>query len=231
MNLYALLLDAVLVIIALWCVASGFRKGFLRVVSMAVWMTVFILAVSLWSGPLAQWGYTRFLEEPVLAAVHESVESGSLEAYGAVDAVFEALPGILKDFMLDSLGVRENLNSLIGQTASESVRVVAEEIIAPILISALQALICLLIFFICVIIGKMLNRLLERFNRVPVLGPLNAVLGAAAGVVQAGLILYILCVTAQAVIGLTNGSLSWLNREIIADTYLFRSLCALWAAG
>lgn len=229
MNWYALLLDAVLVIVALWCVASGFRKGLLRLLSMAVGMAAFILAVSLWSGPLARWGYTRFFEEPVLAAVHESVESGALEAYGAVDAVFEALPGILRDFMLESFGIKENLNSLIGQTASESVQIVAEEIIAPILISALQALICLLIFFICVIIGKMLNRLLERFNRVPVLGPLNAMLGAAVGVVQAGLVLYILCVTARAVIGLTNGSLSWLNEGIIADTYIFRSLCALWA--
>lgn len=61
-------------------------------------------------------------------------------------------------------------------------------------------------------------------DRIPVLGPVNAALGALLGVVQAGVVIYLLALAVEVVISLTADRLEWLNTGIVDATILFRRI-------
>ena len=62
MNLYAVLLDVIVVLILLLITLSAYRKGFLHSVILLAGYVASVIAAALLSGPAAGFIYERFLE-------------------------------------------------------------------------------------------------------------------------------------------------------------------------
>lgn len=226
MNLYAMLLDVMVVLLLLLITISAYRKGFLHSVVLLAGYVISIVAASLFSKPAAEWIYGRFLEPALLERIQEALASmpGLEQAEKLIHELAELLPDIIANPVLAAYGGEAGLAGLLEDGAAVTGQAVSEQIVGPIVISMLQALLCLLIFLICVIIIKIIARTMQGVDRIPVLGPVNAALGALLGVVQAGVVIYLLALAVEVVISLTADRLEWLNTGIVDATILFRRI-------
>ena len=224
MNLYAVLFDVIVVLILLLITLSAYRKGFLHSVILLAGYVASVIAAALLSGPAAGFIYERFLEPSLLEKTQELLDSvpGLDQAEILIHELTELLPDVIVNPVLAAYGGEAGLAGLLENGAVLSGQAVSEHVVGPIVISMLQALLCLLIFFICVIIIKMIARSVQGVGRVPVLGPVNSALGAFLGVLQAIVAVYLLALAVSVIISLTADQLEWLNTGIVNATILFR---------
>ena len=89
-------------------------------------------------------------------------------------------------------------------------------------------LFCLLIFILCAIIIRALASVFGAVRKIPVVGTLNAVLGAGVGVVFAVLVLFLLGIAGSLFIALSAGGVSWFNQEIIDQSFVYRFFFGLF---
>lgn len=84
----------------------------------------------------------------------------------------------------------------------------------------------LVIFSIISLVFRFLVSLGRGVNHIPVVGQLNQLLGLGVGVVKAAIEGYIAVLLLMLIVGLTKGSLDFLNYQVLEDTVLIR-----WIAG
>lgn len=228
MQLFSLVLDIVLLVTALLLIRRAYRNGFLRSVVLFVGLLAAIflsIGLSRW---LANVLYEQCFRSAVIEQVNEVVQStaGEVSIADLFEDLMGALPGFFRNPVLSVFGGQEQISAQLqeqtGGVLDSLGRVVADTIVGPIAISLLQVICCLLIFLICVIIVRLAASLFKGLYAVPILGTVNSVLGAVVGVFQAAIGIYILALLAYIVVSMTGNTLSWLNREIIDNTYLFR---------
>lgn len=68
----------------------------------------------------------------------------------------------------------------------------------------------------------MVASLFKGFYAIPILGPVNAVLGGIVGIFKAGIILYVLAIVGSMVISLSGDKLSWFNSGIVENSHIFK---------
>ena len=95
-------------------------------------------------------------------------------------------------------------------------------VVKPIVVFLLQTVLCLLIFAVCAIIVKAIAAMFRKFYELPILGPINSILGGVIGIFEAAIVLFVLALAVSVVIALTSNELKWLNTNVIESTNLFR---------
>ena len=88
-------------------------------------------------------------------------------------------------------------------------------------IKTIEAIFFLLLFAACMVLVRCLTRVLRGVERLPVIGPVNALLGAAMGAIEVLVLFFVAAVTVRLLLDFTGG-FTWLNEEIISSTRLFR---------
>lgn len=61
-----------------------------------------------------------------------------------------------------------------------------------------------------------------RTSAIPIVGPLNSVLGGCVGAVEGVLYLYLMVAIASLVLALTGDSIPYLNRQTLESTWILR---------
>lgn len=228
MNLYSLILDAVVIILAILIIRAGYRRGFLHSITMAIGFVAAAVIAMTFSGYAARYLYDGFLEKPIADAIEHTVlaETDALSFDTVVPELLDKLPKIVSNSVLAVYGGEADLIRSLQEGTDGALEnfgtVITENIISPVAISLLQALMCLLIFSICVIIVKMVAGVFRGFSGIPVIGPINSLLGALLGTVQALILLYGLSLIVSVVISLSANKLEWLNTGIIDATWFFK---------
>ena len=110
-----------------------------------------------------------------------------------------------------------------GSTLAEAV---VDTVMAPVILFLIQAVCFLVIFSIISLVFRFLVSLGRGVNHIPVVGQLNQLLGLGVGVVKAAIEGYIAVLLLMLIVGLTKGSLDFLNYQVLEDTVLIR-----WIAG
>lgn len=228
MNLYAVILDAAVVILGLILIISAYKKGFLRSVILVVgYIASILLAVSL-SRYAADWAYTVVLEPSIAESINGTVAhtAEELSVATVIPALLTKFPSFVTNPILAGYGGQAGLIKSLEESTNGVVEnlgdVISSTIVAPVVTAVLQMLFCLLIFIICVIIVKMVAALFKGFYALPILGPMNSILGAVLGILEAAIAIYILALVASIVISFTANGLAWLNSDVIQSTVLFR---------
>lgn len=228
MNFYSIILDIAVLFIGFSIIRKSYRNGFLRSAVLFVGSLAAIL-ISIWlSRWLANVVYENFLRESIIAQINEVVQNGtnSLSISELISQLTSAFPAFLINPLLAAFGGQEQLAAEIQQNINSTTdslgTVIADTVVGPITISLIQMISCLLILAICVIIIKILASMFKRIYAIPIIGTVNAFLGAGIGILQAAVILYILALICSIVVSVTANELSWLNTGIIDLTYLFK---------
>lgn len=126
----------------------------------------------------------------------------------ALDLDTENIFGVIDTFLRGS-------NESISESAEEN-------LIAPIAIWIIKILIMVILFFILRLIIGPISNLFKAVNKIPIIGPVNALLG---GVLNCGislLVIYIIALLIKVIINISNDSLIFINEETIQLTAVFK---------
>lgn len=106
---------------------------------------------------------------------------------------------------------------------SESVKnSIMDHMIRPLFTLAVQTAAFIVIFAAVYAVIAIIANALKVVNRIPVVGPVNRLLGCAAGLVSGLLSIAVICIVVRLMVSLTDGSVIFLNDDTIAQTVLFR---------
>jgi hypothetical protein len=145
----------------------------------------------------------------------DSWMSGGLEAEG----VLAAIPFLLRLLAGAKAGEVELLPQ--DEAASLANAVIDLALREPVL-ALLNAAAFMLAFAVIAAIMRRLTRALEGLGGIPVIGPLNTVLGGAAGAALGLVGLWLGGFALRFAVSLSQGGWPWLSEEIIEATYICR---------
>lgn len=117
----------------------------------------------------------------------------------------------------------------IGDTVSvfikgdkESTAVMFEEtVLAPVIKGLLRILFFVFLLLICKLLVGPISELFKGINKIPVIGPVNILLGGVLGLVEGMVIVYAVSLAIKLAVYLTDGSLMFINSETIDRTQIF----------
>ncbi len=226
MNIPALVIDGILLLCALILIVRSYQKGFLRTLVSAAGYLVSCVLAFVGSRALTEACYRLFFRDRLITSIEKAIEGTAADADlpGKLSAAVEALPGYLQ-VALSSAGIDagELSGRISGQVADSAHAMsvsITETVLYPILYVLMQGIFFLLLFAACMVLVRCLTRVLRGVERLPVIGPVNALLGAAMGAVEALVLFFVAAVTVRLLLDFTGG-FTWLNEEIISGTHLF----------
>lgn len=195
----SLLLDLAILIVLLYCILSGARRGFVLTLC-----SLIAVLVALSGGWYLSVHYSYLLEEklePVLTEKLLSSQDTDPAQTGSQDAgsLLESYPQPIRE------RISEQVKGFRDATVQE---------IAGSLASVLSRSICFLLGFVCILLlWNILSHALNLVAKLPVLRQLNHLLGGVAGLLKG---ILILMVARWALCDL----LGWIPAEVAQESYL-----------
>jgi len=208
--------------LAVLCFFANFcaRKGFVRTL---VDFFGYAIAAML-AGKLSPW-CARILYDnvvyDVLRRVIGSRAAGIAEQGGvAASDVLEGMPALLTHMMEQK---NSELLALLQEVAAgDLVDAVIRLALENPMRSILQSLCFLILFALFCFLVRRLSRVLSVVYKLPLVGPLNTLLGGLLGMMQAVLFLYISGFLLEIAILWTGGGWAFCNARVLGDTYIYR---------
>ena len=199
----------------------GYHKGFLKTLVSMLSILLSILFVYFFSGPVTKLiDSNTGLRETIRQSVYEKLLERSEEEAAVTDEQQQAaaddsfIPGVILEAFngeTNPFGTQEDYNTRLSVH------------IADLAMKAAGMLVTLVLAFILI---RILMGVAGVMNRIPLLGSVNRVLGAAIGLVQGLLILWILClaITAAGSTGLGSSCLEAIGESRILSAFYNGSL-------
>lgn len=152
------------------------------------------------------------------SSITESVKkiSESLPSFmsGTVDSITSGNKEIIKDVVV----------CIIDTNTENFAESLTDNMVKPILLVPMRALIFLIIFVIIVLLLNIIAKLTKKINSIPLVGGINKVLGVAAGAVQGVIAIFLICIFVQVIIALTGNEIIFLNTMTIDETFIFKKI-------
>lgn len=225
--MYALLIDILLGVTAVILIAGAYRKGFLSMLIRLAGYLIACVGGYLGSRALALTTYQLFLRDKMALSINEAAASAveQVDLTGKVQAALDGLPSLLQKAVTGWFGGTQAIADQFGELFSDSLTGigdgVVEHIVYPILYPLLQSLYFLLLFAAIMVVVRFVARAFVHVRQVPIIGTLNALLGALLGAVQALLVFLIAVVAVQLLIRISGNQIPIFNEAVIEQTHLF----------
>lgn len=225
---FPVIYDIIAVIIGLIIIFNAFHSGFLRSVVLAAGYLCSIVAAVFFSKMITAFLYKSFFRGWVIDYLEKlfSDISSSLPIDEMTSKAISQLPDFLTGVAVAFFHGEDKMSGIISggiDNLSDTLpAVIADNIIAPIIYLLVQSLLCILLFIICVWIVKTIAKIFKNFYAIPVLGSINCFLGGVLGILQAGIVLYLIGVALFAIFSLGWGTDLFFNDATVRQGYLFK---------
>lgn len=182
------LLDAVVILIFLLCVAIGRKRGFVKTVSGIVALVAALAVSSLFCTPVAEYVYDKTIEPSIIETVDTQMEEVKGSATEKLVHTYESLPGVVKTLLAQSgVDSGEQFALSVPFYGTSSVPQEIAAMIRPILLPLVSALSSLVLFLITYIAATLILRMLNIVAKLPLLKQVNKTLGTIGGIVAGAL--------------------------------------------
>lgn len=222
----ALFLDisivAVVAISMIICAVNGFAYS---IVSLAGKLAA--LAVSLtFCNPVAIWIFNAFLKSNIVDMVR-----GRILEFASTDELItniETFANSLPSWMSGSLKIEgiplgDWIASLAGRL---DINALSEAIVSgamqPVIVAMLGIITFFVIFTVLSFASSLLASAMKLVNKVPIMGKINALLGAVIGVVQGTVFVFLIALALRFGILISGDKLPFIAEKDIDDTVAFR---------
>ena len=137
-------------------------------------------------------------------------------------------PSVLTEILESVSGTERNIRAAVdvflnGDRAATA-SMVEENVVAPAVKTVLRWIIWIVSMFILMFVSRAIANAFKGLNRVPIIGPVNVLLGAVLGLAEGAVIIYLIAQLVKLVCYFTDNSLMFLNCETVESTYLFKYL-------
>ncbi|MBR5495866.1 MAG: CvpA family protein [Oscillospiraceae bacterium] len=228
MNIVPVIYDVAIIIIALMFISKSMRKGFIA--SLITTLGYFAsLALAIFGGKfLSKLIFAMFFEAPIANSIDSKISqtfnassiSGMLD--GAVESVPKLFRGIIENQKITSAQMADQIGQQVISGELSVGHAITQNYIQPIVCIILQIILSAILFSVLMFAVKIISRMARGVKRIPLLGPINKLLGGALGFVQASIIIYLVALLAGMILTAKPDGYEYLNYQIIDSTYLFK---------
>lgn len=172
------------------------------------------------------------VEKTVLALVlSDNISRGT--AFGSISNAVEKMAAALPSFMSgvsesvtsgDKNIIKDIVISILDADTDDFAGAITDNIVKPVVLVPMRALIFLILFVIILIVLGLAAKLMKGINKIPLIGGINKILGAAAGLIQGAVVIFLICIFIQVVIALSGNELIFLNTMTIDETFVFKKI-------
>ncbi len=210
-------LDIVAILILVFCVFRGARRGLVRTVLMLVGCLVAALAAYFLSAPVADFAYDTFIEARVEQSLVERAQAaGAMQMEIPVASVLGERAAPVADYLV-AHGVPQTVTVGFDDLSREGILYAAgpalRDVVRPALVGVLTALATVVLFFVMLLLWRLLVRLIDRVFRLPVLNQLNRIGGCVVGALVG--IFWMMAFAAAVRLGAECG---WFGSFVTAET-------------
>lgn len=228
-----IVLDAALGLILLSILWSAWRRGFVASLIRLVGTAAGFALASLLKGPVAEWGYTTFLEERVEDYVSQAIMAqgdalagalASLDHAGAATA--QILSGVLAEYGLDfyaSQDAGQMGREILGRITEKGIdpaAAIAQVAVRPLVMTILETAVFFLLLFLVDMVVRVVARAGLGVNRIPLVGGVNRFAGLLCGAVYALMVGYVISSALVLAAGLGKNQWELLNSAVLQKTVL-----------
>ena len=211
-NGFDLILLAILLLVAMRYAGKGFAAALVQFAG----NLASLLGASIFSQNIAPVLCTNFFENNFTTSIEKTLaDGGQLQ----LDQLVEKYAGFLPDEIQQS--ITQSAGGVLTGSAPELAEQVVNQVIAPLLTPIIAIVVFFVAFALCKVIVGFVVAVLTNFNRIPILGSVNKLLGFAMGLLAGVVDLYLILCAVWAIIVVTGGSIPWLNQQVLGESIGF----------
>ena len=211
-HIFDLVLLAVLLLVAFAYARRGFAAGLVQFVG----NLASLVGAVLLSNKVAPLVFARFFEGGFVSSIEKTLTAeGTVDLGRTIEKYAGFLPASVKESLLDSA------QNMLGSTAPDLAAKLVEEIIAPLLTPIIAIVVFFVAFALCRLVVSFVVAVLTNFNRIPLEGGVNRMLGFAMGILAGTMDLYLVLCAVWAIIVITGGSISFLNDTALSGSVAY----------
>ena len=211
-NGFDLILLAILLLVAMRYASKGFAAALVQFAG----NLASLLGASIFSQNIAPVLFTNFFENNFTTSIEKTLaDGGQLQ----LDQLVEKYAGFLPIEIQNS--ITQSAGGVLTGNAPELAEQVVNQVIAPLLTPIIAIVVFFVAFALCKVIVGFVVAVLTNFNRIPILGSVNKLLGFAMGLLAGVVDLYLILCAVWAIIVVTGGSIPWLNQQVLGESIGF----------
>lgn len=219
-DLVWILWDLGAIILLVYCIHSGAKKGFLRSALSALAYVIAAITASILSPKIAEWGYLSFVQQRLHQAVTQAVDSAFAGGAQSITDVVQSLPSWLQGFVSPYVAGGQSVSAELEESAKSSILLAVEAAVREPVTWLINMLVFIILFLLVAFAVRQISKLFRGVNRIPLLGTANMFLGGVLGVVQSAALLLLISVILSFLVTVTAGQYWWLTDQVLRSTYI-----------
>ncbi len=208
-----IVLDIIIVLIIGLCAFLAAKKGFVLTLIELVGFIIAIVIATNVSAPLAQITYDKAIKPTVTNAIASSFESDASEA---LENIPDFVTSIFKEAGFDLSGITTEAGESVGEAAAR----ITDTVVKSSVVNILKAIYTIPLFFILMIVVKLLAKLVNSLFKGVVLGGANKVLGCLLGGAKGILFAVLFSLLTFFLSAMFNDELLFFTKDAIEDSYI-----------
>ena len=149
---------------------------------------------------------------------YEVIENAAKSVNGVLPQISGALSGGINN------AVSEVIITVMKSEGGGITAALLDNLITPVIMVPLRTLIFFIIFVIICLTLSFLAKALSVVNRIPLVGPVNSLLGGVVGVLKSAVIIFLICIGVKILITITGNTIIFLNTMTIEQSVVFKHI-------
>lgn len=158
--------------------------------------------------------------------IENEVKSSVTEEVVTIIVGDRVSPEVLKEILSTVSDAEKSLhsvvNTFVGGSRADTAAAIESQVVAPVVIMVLKGIIWIIAMAVLMAISRAVANAMKGLNKIPVIGPVNSLFGAALGLAEGVIVLYIISQLVKLVCYMTSNSLMFLNSDTVAETRIFK---------
>ncbi|MBS5394711.1 MAG: CvpA family protein [Clostridium sp.] len=216
-----ILLDIGFVIIILLCVVFGYKKGFFKSIASFIGAVIAMFLAWVLAGLIANALYQGIFREKLIDHISAVLSNDALASFPEKAAqVVANLPGFLSN-TLNNQGITSSQIEQSLQAAGNNAAPATADLISPAVIWLLQLLLTVILFFILVILVRLVIKLIGNVFRLPVLRQVDGILGGLFGIFKGVVYIFLVCILLQLLMPVIGNS-SEPMKQVLDNSFIYQ---------
>ncbi len=216
-----ILLDIGFVIIILLCVVFGYKKGFFKSIAGFIGAVIAMFLAWVLAGLIANALYQGIFREKLIDNISAVLSNDALASFPEKAAqVVANLPGFLSN-TLNNQGITSSQIEQSLQAAGNNAAPATADLISPAVIWLLQLLLTVILFFILVILVRLVIKLIGNVFRLPVLCQVDGILGGLFGIFKGVVYIFLVCILLQLLMPVIGNS-SEPMKQVLDNSFIYQ---------
>lgn len=208
-----IVLDIITVAVFILTVFFAYKRGFISAIIHFIGFFIAYLLAFVVSNPVGQALDSSFMNNIVSGVVSGSVKSGGSDFF---TKILDGIPSTVGDSL-------SGISDTLGTESEKALSGVVSAISAPVSSMMSRCIAFIVVFIIALVAIKIIEHFSRLLKHVPVIGTLNALLGAIVGVFEAVLIMFLISTLVSISVSFASfDKKPWVTNENIQSTLVYK---------